>query len=722
MDRKTKFKEAVKVALAFALVYGIALRVNWLSPGWAGFSVVAIAVPSAGQSIHKGLLRMAGTIPGCLSALIIIALVAQDRWLFMILTAGWLFFATYMMLADKPRSYFWFVAGYVCLVISAAGPSPVGAFKFAVYRTMETALGIAVYTLISVFIWPRTNAGAIKKAGSAMLATQAKLIQFAYNMLTGTAQMGPLLELRQQEVKQMGQFSQSLQAEGSESYQVQEIRPLWDQFERTNMRLMKTIDRLFAGIDDLSKVDIHQLIPDLDGFIIEINDRFDKTVNSLSGNKPSSQIKDVKASVNIEATTNISHLDKAALAIIIDELDKIQADSRGLLSLALDITDFQKESKKLGKDITKHQQITGLGIHVPDLEYLKGALYVASTVIVGFLIWFFVNPPGHVGWYALGGTMALIFASAQQVRITKLIIPFIVGLVFMSLIYLFVLPKLTSFYQLGILMFVCMFIVQFYLSGAGTAVFTIAIIEILVITNPQQYNLTGLANAFIYVVMLLVFLFGMSYILNSPRPEKTLLHLVSRFFKSAKYLLSNHTIDTSTSTSFIQRYKAAFYLHELRSLPGKINIWGKIINKNLFPDTDYHQIEEMVNDLQMLVIRIEVLMDANRISQENELTDVLMENIIAWKQRLEKAFDNWNNLPHEIIKKNNSEVVGSWMASLEDKLENIIAQNKNKVDEGDGIRFYRLLGGYRGVTEATLSFVNSAEKIDWVQWKEERFE
>ena len=72
LDRR--FKEAFKVALAFALVYGIALKMAWLNPSWAGFGVAMIAMQTAGQSIHKGLDRLAGTIPGCIAALVILAL------------------------------------------------------------------------------------------------------------------------------------------------------------------------------------------------------------------------------------------------------------------------------------------------------------------------------------------------------------------------------------------------------------------------------------------------------------------------------------------------------------------------------------------------------------------------------------------------------------------------------------------------------------------------
>lgn len=100
----------------------------------------------------------------------------------------------------------------------------------------------------------------------------------------------------------------------------------------------------------------------------------------------------------------------------------------------------------------------------------------------------------------------------------------------------------------------------------------------------------------------------------------------------------------------------------------------------------------------------------------------LSETITTWRQRLIKAFDSWDNLSKEEIKSNASELVLKRMDELEEKLKDIVAKNEDKVNEEESIQFYHLLGGYRGVTEATLSFVKIADKLDWKQWKEERFQ
>lgn len=722
MDKTTKLKESIKFALAFAIVYGIALKVNWLSPSWAGWSVVAIAATSGGgESLQKGFLRMWGTILACVVGIAIISLGAQDRWLFMMLTALWLAFSSYKMLADKKRSYFWFCAAYVALVITAAGPSSAGGFYIAIFRTIETIMGIVVFTLIAVFLWPRYNIGAVRKSVSDLLDTQYKLFQELYIVFCGTTRLDQLKELSQLQVKQLGQFRQSLKAEGSESYQVRELKPLWNQFDSLNNSLLKSLDRLFGGIEDLSKIASNKNRPDVDKFFSEINNRFKEMSSLLSGNPLAIELQNVKLSVNSMAHVDISHFDKAALAIIVTELNNIEEISHEMVSLAVDIDTTIKGNKTAIKEI-KTPKKSGFNFPVFDIENLKGSFFVFLTVIFGFVIWFYINPPGHSTWYIMGGVFALLLSGAQQVKAVKLIFPFIIAMFLASLIYVFILPGLTMFYQLGILLFISMFLIQYLVPGAAAAIFTVAFIQLIAINNPQSFNPSGLINSFVFVTMLLMYLYGMSYLIQSPRPEKALLKLVSRFFRSARYLVSNQEkTNTKGALSFVNRYKTAFYQYELHSLPAKIKSWGKAIDKKLFPNTDFQQIEALVNTLEVMVIRMETLMEANSNTQENKLIE-LSETITEWRKRLVNSFDSWDNIQEEEITSNASELVLKRMDELEEKLKDIEAKNEDKINEKEAIQFYHLLGGYRGVTEATLSFVRIADKLDWKQWKEERFQ
>ena len=63
-----KAKEAIKTSLALTIAYGIALILGWDKPMWAGVAVVFCSLTTFGQSIHKAVMRMLGTLVGALMA------------------------------------------------------------------------------------------------------------------------------------------------------------------------------------------------------------------------------------------------------------------------------------------------------------------------------------------------------------------------------------------------------------------------------------------------------------------------------------------------------------------------------------------------------------------------------------------------------------------------------------------------------------------------------
>jgi len=46
-----------------------------------------------------------------------------------------------------------------------------------------------------------------------------------------------------------------------------------------------------------------------------------------------------------------------------------------------------------------------------------------------------------------------------------------------------------------------------------------------------------------------------------------------------------------------------------------------------------------------------------------------------------------------------------------------------ELDKGaqDGENFYRLLGTYRGVSDALITYAGSTMSVEWAPWREERF-
>ncbi|MEP5766194.1 MAG: FUSC family protein [Halieaceae bacterium] len=150
-----RFKTSFQTALAMVLAYGFALSQDWDKPMWAAFAVAFISMSTADESLFKGAQRMLGTLAAAVVSLTIIGLCAQDRWLFMVMLSSWIGFSTYQMSGSR-YPYFWFCCGFVAAIIAMdTGPNALNAFATAVLRTLETGLGILVYSLVALLVWPK---------------------------------------------------------------------------------------------------------------------------------------------------------------------------------------------------------------------------------------------------------------------------------------------------------------------------------------------------------------------------------------------------------------------------------------------------------------------------------------------------------------------------------------------------------------------------------------
>ena len=181
----TRSKEAIKTGLAMAISYGIALQLGWDKPSWAGMAVAMISLSTAGQSLNKGAMRMLGTLVGFAAALTFLALFPQDRWLFMAVLSLYVGFCTYM-LTGKKLVYFWFVSAFVCILISfTGGANSQRAFYTALLRAQETGLGILIYSLVSVFLWPQSSATQLNDVSRKLFTTQLQLYRAYRGLMNG---------------------------------------------------------------------------------------------------------------------------------------------------------------------------------------------------------------------------------------------------------------------------------------------------------------------------------------------------------------------------------------------------------------------------------------------------------------------------------------------------------------------------------------------------------
>ncbi|MDD1750293.1 MAG: FUSC family protein [Methanothrix sp.] len=286
-------------------------------------------------------------------------------------------------------------------------------------------------------------------------------------------------------------------------------------------------------------------------------------------------------------------------------------------------------------------------------------------------------------------------------------------------IYVFVMPQLSSFLGLGALLFTCMFLNCYFMPGMGRFFVSMAILNILQIQNHQVYVFAAMANLVLFLVMAFMFLYVMSYLLGSPRPEKVVLHMLDRFFHSAEFLISRKAIHYGPLSS-LERWKVAFHTRQLSMLPSKLAVWSKAVDRKHIQDAS-GDIQALVISIQNLVYRIEQFLETDIVFHAKPLSQELRDNLQIWHAGIEKIFGRWAQNPEAEPVTPLRDRLEAGFYSIEKQIEEVVNRAGDEVSREEGEKFFRLLGGYRGISEAILAYAGIAQAVNWSYLREERF-
>ncbi len=488
----TRAKEAIKVGLAMAIVYGIALHMDWDRIYWAAFAVAVISLPTVGQSLRKGVLRMLGTLVGGVAALTIIALFPQERWWFMATLSVYIGFCTYLMTGGR-NPYFYQVSAFVCVIICFEGDvDSLQTFRTAVERIQENGLGILVYSLIAVFLWPRSTRDELNATSRQLFATQHSVYRSCQALMTNKSFEKDSRAERMQEVQLLGQLEQVLEAAVVDSYDVWEVRHQWRRFLCQSTALMETLAHWRESLPELQSLDLNKLLPNLEAVCTELDMRFVQIEHMLAGETPERSPQPIVLAIDKTELAVLSHFDRAALVVTKSYLDRLEALSRSLFDCVQEIKGFSPQPSVLhrGKDPSRGSVI--------DPERIAAVIRVLSTLWLAFFVWVYINPPGYESFVIFSTSIGLALANFPQARVASLFLPVFLSCAFASVLYIFVMPHLSGYAQLSLMIFVATFAIAYLFSRPQQAMARIfGLIFLGVITsieNQQTYSFSSVTN------------------------------------------------------------------------------------------------------------------------------------------------------------------------------------------------------------------------------------
>jgi len=717
-SRRTK--KSIKTALALVIAYGLALEFGWDKPQWAGIAVIFCSLATIGQSFTKSVYRMCGTLLAASMSLLLIALFPQERWLFMAGLSAFIGLCTYMM--GPKQQYFWNVAGFVTAIICMkAGADPANAFHIAVLRTQETALGILVYSVISLLLWPASSGPAFIASVGDQISKQRELV---IGVLQSVGQPEPTAQanyapLQAQTVQAQAQLKQLLEAAQADTTKVKEHSAAWQSYSSLVFQLTEAVERLSHGFAELEKPAVAAQLPDLSDFISVIEQRFNAMEQMQQGNAPSaepSQLTDWTP--NPERLNALPHFQRAAIVIAYQRLATIDRLSHALLEQLAGITQFGPKPAAISP--TKPPLTF-------DIDRGLSAAQVMLTLWIAWLAFIYIDalPSGTV-LITVAGSVGMVCATAPQLPIRKLIAPLILSLTTTGLIYLWIMPRLSGFAELGALLFIATFAFCYLFDAPQQMLNRVYCLSMLVsitsVSNEQTYSFSLVASiALIFPILFLILLLTAN-VPFSPRPERAILRLLRRFFKSYHILVETPPPTGNFISTWLRRQVHNFHRNEVTALPAKMNAWAQALDTEYLTGTDKSQVMATLNSVQVLSDRMNELTELRLAGQTTEQETEIKADFAEWRDYSQTIIHHLSKDPTASDYQQVQDQLSAIQKNLETRMTEIAKHRAEHTTELKEVTtFYTRLGIYRGLSEALLNYTKQTDAINWTPWKEERF-
>ena len=717
----TRAKEAIKTGLAMAISYGIALQLGWEKPSWAGMAVAMISLSTAGQSLNKGAMRMLGTLVALAAAFVFLALFSQDRWLFLVSVSLYVGFCTYMV-AGKKRVYFWFVSAFVCLLISiAGGADSQNAFYTGLTRAQETGLGILVYALVSVLLWPQSSAVNLDAVTRKLFTVQLQLYRTYCGLITGEHTGEEYKKLKLSEIQLLGQFGQILMGAQTDTYTVWEVRHQWQRFHSQATALMETLERWRESFAAIRELDLTELLPNLKPVFLQIDHRLEQTERMLNGKEPIPAAPQSRLDTNSEKFRSLTHFQQAAVAVTRAQINDLDRISQSLFDYVQDIKGIKST------DRTPRRKARPIFEPVLDPDRLAAAFQVMLTLWISFLVWVYINPPGHDMFVFFATLIALIAAMTHQ-SVSIMFWPFVYGSAVTGILYVFVMPQLSGYAELGLMIFGVTFGYYYIFWQPQQALIKIAGIGVFIaltsIQNQQTYSFAAFANSAAMMILACTLAIAIQFILGSPRPEKAFLRLVARFCRHSEFLLSRVALDRDEKRGLVTRWQMMIYRNDLLEIPAKLAVMGQRIDYKLLSGQTPEQVQTLVNNLQAIGYWIKELVEVRELPQADLLVTAAIEDLRAWRLTAQEQLRFWGDDPALAASQGNAirDRLAERMSNLEERMgKTFRGLKEGALSQAEMENFYQILGAFRGLSESGIDYTRAAEAIDWKQLQETRF-
>ncbi len=551
-------QQAFKLALSMALVYWLALSLNWDLPKYGALAIALISLDTSGASLHKGMMRMVGTTAGLALGLLGLALFAQDSWLTLVYHASYLVVVGYFMQSSR-YPYAWFVAGFLPSLVWATTYGKIdNAFSYATFRYLETSAGIGIYTAVSVIVWPRHAGDKLNRQGNEFWQELQDLFRLYRRQLEGGQLPADAAARRAKLAGTVPKMLSTLEAAYADTPSVAAQKRAWELF-RVNARAIGNAMELWRqSIDDCRHLDLDRFYPDARYDLEKLDtrlDRIDQLWKVRSSGEEARDVADKDESlmewrglvVGRERVGELSQNDRAALLNFVQQFNTLHLTSCELLRTMRVLSGFAQVA-----DLDSHALPSDL--YQPsrwDPVRFASGLLPAACFVVAFFYWIHFNPPTGPSVPSMAATFGLMVVLTPMNAAALIPLALVAIGVFVAPVYFLVMPRLSTGPELLALVFTFSFLVSTLLVGRLAGLRTIALVMFVMmsgISNDQSYSFNALVDGALMMMLALCVVAIVQSIVSPLKPERTILKSVRRFFRGCERVTGGYELDRPATT------------------------------------------------------------------------------------------------------------------------------------------------------------------------------
>lgn len=739
MTKRIVVQESFKLALSMMLFFWLALWMNWDMPGVGGLAIILISLDTTGASLQKGLMRVAGTMLGLVVALVGLSLFPQDRWLTMV------FFSLYLLVVGyaeqwSRHGYAWFVAGYLAPLVWATTymEDALGyeAFNYAVFRFLETASGVIIYTLVCTFLWPIKAGDQLNRQGEALWPLFRRVLQVTRRQLTDEKPAPEGAASQMELTAKLGQMLATLQVAYVDSSLVRDQKPVWETLRLNAKILADALGHWRQTIDDCRPLDPEYLLPWFDNGFDILDKRLERldtlwkavlNTGHLRNSSPSlaedtDLLRPLDMGTELSATAHLSRFDRAALMNFVQQLRLMDLSTRELLSAMRVLA---------GVDSTREFRPYPLR---PDLYRTSGwspqrlinAFRPVLCFVIAYFFWIYADPPGGPQLPAIAATFSLYFLLVPMKPMTVLMVILVCIWAFVAPVYFLVMPALDNGFELLTLIFVFTFVFGF-IGGRSPALklFTIVFfVDMTGISNDQVYAFMAFAIPAVMFVLAFFIIAVVDMLWPSSRPEQVVLSNIRRFFKGCGRIVGAFALSGIKGSEKCRKARKWYFESMLLPAQRSLQAAQKALNYKRLPDNSSEKMKGLLSTLQQLIFRLQSLELAfDRVS---DIYPDLPEEINPLKKDLRQSvarifkslvrFQQADTLPDQRAA---LQKIAEYLEAQLDAHEKDVASplSDNHVSEA----LYALLGSVRGLLQTMVTTSEAVSQINWDRWAVSRF-